>query len=249
MIDDYPVVFFDAGGTLFHPYPSVGEIYAEVSARYGGRASGPDLEKIFRRTWIARDREGGAACGAQKGHHSNEKIEKQWWYALVRAVFDQAGGVSDFDSFFEELYDLFADPQVWRLYEGTAEVLGRLKKTGKRLAVVSNWDSRLFHRVEGLGLNGYFEFVLASAVVGCSKPGRRIFDEALRRMGTGADRAVHVGDSLEDDIRGAAGAGIAGILVDRHHPMHGGRREVPSGVKVIGHLDELLNGTASTEGE
>lgn len=234
MISVYQVVFFDAGGTLFHPYPSVGEIYSEVSARYGSRASAADLEKVFRQVWLGKD----AIGGAEK--HSNEKIEKEWWRALVRDVFDSFGGVDDFDRFFEELYDLFADPTVWRLYEGTGEVLRALKKNKKRLAIVSNWDSRLYHLVEGLGLRDYFEFVLASAVVGYSKPSRKIFEEAVYRMGVDPAKAVHVGDSLEDDICGAANAGIDAILIDRTHPMHGGKRDVPANIKVIKHLNELL---------
>ena len=234
MISNYSVIFFDAGGTLFHPYPSVGEIYAEVASKYGTRAGADELEKVFRKAWIGKDKIGGAK------DHSNEKIEKDWWRNLVRDVFDEFGGVADFDAFFEELYDLFADPKMWRLYQGTVEVLERLKKGDKRLAIVSNWDSRLYHLVEGLGLGNYFEFVLASAVVGYSKPSRKIFDEAVRRMGIRPGEAVHVGDSLEDDIRGASGAGIDAILIDRHHPMHGGKRDVPPGIQVIKDLNELL---------
>ena len=84
------------------------------------------------------------------------------------------------------------------------------------MGIVSNWDSRLFHICEGLQLNQYFDFILASAVFGASKPSPKIFEEALKRSGVEAQDAVHIGDSFKDDIQGAHGAGLSAILIDRH---------------------------------
>ncbi|MFA7000598.1 MAG: HAD family hydrolase, partial [Candidatus Omnitrophota bacterium] len=158
MLSSYEIIFFDAGGTLFHPYPSVGAIYSEVALRHGCPVEPERIERIFREAWLKRD--GMAALT----NHSSEKIEKEWWSSLVFEVFSQVGGVPAFELFFEELYDVFARPSVWRLYGGALEVLGHLKKKGKRLGIVSNWDSRLCGLFSGLGLDAYFEFVLASAV-------------------------------------------------------------------------------------
>jgi len=208
MIHSYKVVFFDAGGTLFHPYPSVGEIYARVGAKYGCRGEAAQLEKLFREAWLKRD-------FSSLSSRSNEKIERDWWRELVREVFSAAGGVDDFEAFFDELYRCFGEAGAWRVYPGALEVLEELKRRGKKIAVISNWDSRLFNLCEGLGVKHYFEFILASAVFGASKPSPRIFEEALRKAGVKAREAVHVGDSLEDDIEGALGAGMKAILIDR----------------------------------
>ncbi len=210
MIQSYKAVFFDAGGTLLHPYPSVGEVYAEVSSRYGCKAGAAQLEHLFRQHWLKRD---GLADMAS---HNNEKIERTWWKNLVREVFEEAGGVNDFDAFFNELYDLFARPEVWRLYPDVKEILAHLKKQGKKIGIISNWDSRLFKICEGMGIHGNFDFILASAVFGASKPSPKIFEEALRLAGVKPQEAVHIGDSFEDDIHGAKGAGIEAILIDRH---------------------------------
>lgn len=51
----------------------------------------------------------------------------------------------------------------------------------------------------------------ATATVG-GKPERHLFEEARRRLG-GAGRVAMVGDGLGSDIAGAAGAGLATILV------------------------------------
>ena len=208
MIQSFKAVFFDAGGTLFHPYPSVGEIYAQVGAKYGCPGQAAQLEKLFREAWLRRDFSSLAS-------RSNEKIERDWWRELVREIFSAAGGVDDFENFFDELYHCFGEAGAWRVYPGAPEVLEELKRRGKKIAVISNWDSRLFKLCEGLGMKSHFEFILASAVFGASKPSPRIFEEALRKAGIKAHEAVHIGDSVEDDVKGALGIGMKAILIDR----------------------------------
>ena len=80
-------VFFDAGGTLFRPFPSVGEIYAEVAGRHGLQADPEKLEEVFHLAWEERD---GLAS---LSNHSNKKKEREWWHSLVREVFSPFGFV------------------------------------------------------------------------------------------------------------------------------------------------------------
>ena len=202
-------VFFDAGGTLFRPYPSVGEVYSEVAGRHGLRTDPAAVEKRFHEVWVARD--GLARPDAR----SCEKEERSWWHGLVREVFLGFGQLADFDTFFGELYDRFARPETWRLFPDTLPVVRELKKRGKTLGIISNWDSRLFGICEGLGLRPHLDFILASAVVGTAKPHPRIFREALKQAGVKAGEALHVGDSLEDDVLGAQGAGIHAVFINR----------------------------------
>ncbi len=230
MLAKYKAVFFDAGGTLLHPHPSVGEVYHDVAKPYGCAAKPEELETFFRQAWLKRD---GLTHLAS---HSSEKIEREWWKSLVHEVFTCAGGMENFEAFFTELYDKFARPEVWRLYPGTLEVLAELRKRKKRLAVISNWDSRLFAICKSLTLEEHFEFILASAVFGASKPSPKIFEEALRRTGVRPYEAVHIGDSFEDDIKGAGGVGMDAILIERN-PKHRKMEQI----KVIHDLRELLD--------
>ncbi|MBI4395290.1 MAG: haloacid dehalogenase, partial [Candidatus Omnitrophica bacterium] len=73
-------IFFDAGGTLFRPYPSVGEIYAEAASRYGGTYDAERLEAGFNSAWKKR---GGLSS---LGTETNEEKERRWWHSLVREV-------------------------------------------------------------------------------------------------------------------------------------------------------------------
>jgi putative hydrolase of the HAD superfamily len=205
-------VFFDAGGTLFRPYPSVGAVYARVAAQHGVPVDPGHVEKVFHEKWHERN---GLTTLAGL---SSEKIEREWWHALVRDVFGNLGEFRDFEAFFQELYELFARAECWRLFDDTVPVLNQLKEKGMRLAIISNWDHRLFSIVKQLRLSEYFEQVTASSAVGSAKPGKRIFETALAGMRISAAEGLHVGDSLEDDYHGASRAGLKAVLLDRAHP-------------------------------
>jgi ribonucleotide monophosphatase NagD (HAD superfamily) len=42
----------------------------------------------------------------------------------------------------------------------------------------------------------------ASAIVGCEKPDRRIFEQALRQSGARPEQTLHVGDLYHADVTG-----------------------------------------------
>ena len=74
--------------------------------------------------------------------------------------------------------------------------------------------------------------MVTSAEVGVAKPGPAIFEHALELAGARAADAVHVGDSLENDVAGARAAGIRPVLVARDG-------SAPAGVEAIRSLAEL----------
>jgi HAD superfamily hydrolase (TIGR01549 family) len=100
-------------------------------------------------------------------------------------------------------------------WEDAAPALEQLREHGLRLVVVSNWDCSLPEVLDGIGLGPLVDAVVTSAVVGAAKPDARIFGAALELAGCRPGEAVHVGDSPEDDQRGAIGAGLRGLLLDR----------------------------------
>jgi len=214
----------------------VGEVYARTARKHGVVVEGAKVEKLFYEKW--HERNGMVALATQ----TSEKIERDWWYGLVKDIFCSPlspprtviGGplmmdppltpagddksfcpFQDFDAFFHELYDLFARAECWRLYDDTIPTLDHLKAKGYRLAIISNWDHRLFSIVDQLGLSGYFEHVTASSVVGVAKPGKKIFEAALASMKTAPGVSVHIGDSFTDDYFGARDSGLHAVLLDR----------------------------------
>ena len=107
------------------------------------------------------------------------------------------------------------------------------KARTRRVVVVSNWDVSLHAVLDRLELSPYLDGVVTSAEAGARKPATAIFEQALAIAGAGARDAVHVGDSLDEDVAGARAAGIEPVLIRRNgHPG-------PSGVRTIASLNEL----------
>ena len=107
---------------------------------------------------------------------------------------------------------------------------------GVRIVVVSNWDVSLADVLERVGLAPLLDGVVTSAAVGAAKPAPEIFAHALGVAGVDAERALHVGDTLDEDVRGAAACGIRAVLL-RRGPSAGA--PAPDGVTTIGDLAHL----------
>ncbi|MET0958129.1 MAG: HAD-IA family hydrolase [Solirubrobacterales bacterium] len=103
----------------------------------------------------------------------------------------------------------------FRAYPDAAPALARVRELGLTLVCVSNWDYALPEVLDRCGLGGSLDAVVTSAGAGARKPDPAIFAQALELAGCGPDEALHVGDTPEEDIAGAAAAGIPALLLDR----------------------------------
>ena len=104
---------------------------------------------------------------------------------------------------------------------------------GQRVVVVSNWDCSLHDVLARLGLAALLDGIVTSAEVGARKPAPDVFEHALRLAQATPAEAIHVGDSVEEDVVGARRAGIEPVLLSRDG------RPAPPGVRVIASLTEL----------
>jgi putative hydrolase of the HAD superfamily len=224
-------IFFDAAGTLFTVNGSVGEIYARLACEYGKDVAIKDLESGFHRCFAAAPPM--AFPGTPPAQHS--QLEKQWWRDLVQNVFDPLGPFPQFTNYFDALFAYFARAEAWRLYSETVEVLTVLKARGLHLGVISNFDSRLFDLLTGLGIADFFDPVVISTQVGAAKPAAAIFLQALAHHELRPEEALHIGDSYNADVVGAQAAGLKPVLIDRR-----GTSENPHGYLRVGSLAELL---------
>ncbi len=111
--------------------------------------------------------------------------------------------------------------------------LQALRRLGVRMVVVSNWDVSLHSVLQRLGVVQLVDAVLTSAEAGVRKPAPAIFAQGLELAGVSARAARHVGDSVEEDVVGARGAGIDPVLIKRDGS--GG----PPGVATITSLTQL----------
>ncbi len=112
----------------------------------------------------------------------------------------------------QRLYEVYTAARfaATRPFPGVPDLLNDLK--GRyQLGLVSNGNTY----PERVGFGDVFNFVLLAVECGIAKPDRRIFELALDRSGCDPSQVVHVGDSLQSDVRGANGIGIRSVWLNR----------------------------------
>ena len=107
------------------------------------------------------------------------------------------------------------DAFEFHAFDDARPALDELRKAGLRLVCVSNWDISLPEVLERCGLDKALDGVVTSAEAGVRKPDPAIFTAALNLAGCGPDEALHVGDTVAEDIAGAGAAGIRALHIDR----------------------------------
>jgi REG-2-like HAD superfamily hydrolase len=202
-------LFFDVGGTLLRPWPSVGAIYASVANRHGIPADANNMERAFRESWTTLKRPGLTVSS------------KDWWRKVVYRALGQEN-----QNCFEELYEIFAHADAWQVFPDVEETLREARRRGLHVGIISNWDERLRPLLEELGLVRYFNSITISCEVGVEKPGAEIFQSALRVTDIAAGQAVHVGDNDTADVQGAEAIGMTGVLLNRSEGEGAGLRDL-----------------------
>jgi putative hydrolase of the HAD superfamily len=203
-------IFFDAAGTLIKPARRVGESYTLVAQKYGVEVSATAISERFRACFEASPPLAFPGVSAVEAI----KLEREWWRQLVRRIFEP-WPFAQFEDYFAELFDYFAQAESWALYPEVPETLSALKERGLIVDIISNFDSRLIKILHGLNAAHWFEEIFISSRVGYAKPHRRIFETALEKHGLNPSDALHVGDSETNDVDGATNAGVKGIWIDR----------------------------------
>jgi putative hydrolase of the HAD superfamily len=189
-------IFFDAADTLFYIRRGLGHTYAEVARKYGADPDPSDIKKAFSRAF-------GSAPPLAFGNASEEerkKLEKEWWRAVVENVYSEIGMFDEFGPHFDELFEVFRG-EAWTLFPETVPVLSSLRSRGYSLGIISNFDSRVYDVMKGLG----------------------IFSLALERSGRESREVIHIGDDLCNDFHGARALGIRALLLDREGEYAGVR--------------------------
>jgi FMN phosphatase YigB (HAD superfamily) len=207
-------IFYDAGHTLVRPRPDFDEVWDFLAHQLGidiameHRGQFPDVGAFF------YSRLGADGLGS----YASDAAARSFWseyYAF--ALRDIVGDLSrdEVIAAGEALYDWYKDPLQWQPFPDVPETLARVKERGLIQGVVSDWGSDLLPILHAHEITMMMDFVVASAVVGSSKPHREIFLYALGRAGVRAEETIYVGDSYLADVLGSRGAGLHPVLIDR----------------------------------
>ena len=208
------VIFLDAVGTLFGVRGSVGLIYSELASKYGVSCEPEILDRHF----YAAFKTSPSCVFPDVSIDDIPQLEYQWWKTLNQQTFTAAEvweQFSDFDAFFDELYQYFTTSAAWKIYPDVVIALTQWQQAGVPLGVLSNFDSRLHTVLKVLDLAQYFSTVTISTEVGAAKPEPEIFTAALNKHKSNPADAWHIGDSHGDDYLGASAVGMTAIWIDR----------------------------------
>jgi putative hydrolase of the HAD superfamily len=208
-------VLFDYGETLVEfsrPHEALAEAETRILelVKTSGRVvpSAASLRAVFDQV----DREVAE-------HQRSGALEEIDVAAAALEAYDDAGITLD-GALLDEV--LRIEQEAWwrgaHLDPEAVPLLDALRTDGVRVGLCSNAPYRvrsLHEQLAFLGLDRHLDAVTFSAEVGWRKPSPRIFEAAMRRLGTDADRTVMVGDSETADIAGAHAAGMRTVLLSR----------------------------------
>lgn len=191
---DLDVVFIDVGGPIYHDETFVDAVTLALDDIRADRGEGP----------VERDR--------VKAVYDRIRLAQNGSFRSALAV--EVLGDSSLRSELHARTEPYWHHPVGSLY---ADVLPFLQSLRGRVQVgiLANQEASVIDALRRDGVGELIDIWGVSAVVGHEKPSRELFDWCLEQAATTADRAVHIGNRLDNDVRPAAALGLGTVWVLR----------------------------------
>ncbi len=107
---------------------------------------------------------------------------------------------------------LMVMPQQKELNEGVVDILSYLKNKNYQLFIITNGFREVQHKkLVSSGLDPFFCKIYISEEVKIPKPGREIFEYAVKSSNAKKSKSIMIGDDLEVDVLGALNYGMDAI--------------------------------------
>ena len=226
-------ILFDAVGTLIYPEPAVAEAYYRVGRELGSARSIVEIKGLFRAAYQRSESLfalPGDGSGLARQPTSQER-ERLRWRQVVGEVFADLS-LSAADAALDRLWQHFAEPTHWRLYDDVATVWSELSARGYTLGIASNFDDRLERICAALPPLDQCRHLFISSRIGFPKPSPWFFRAVEQSLNMRPDEILLVGDDHTNDVLGATESGWQVQWLQR------GQMREPG---VIGSLTELAD--------
>jgi 2-haloacid dehalogenase len=197
MKNSYPVVVFDAFGTLFDVY----SVTAKAEALCPGK--GAEISAIWRQKQVEYS---WLRTMSNRYKPFWEITEDALVFALKRLEISANAAL---------VADLMRQYTQLAAFEENKRVLARLKQEGFRLGILTNGNREMIDAVlESSGFTGVFEFVLTSDVVGKFKTADEIYDLAPNMFRVKKEEILFVSSNAWD-VAAATWYGFKSFWVNR----------------------------------
>lgn len=146
---------------------------------------------------------------------SDFRAKKIFKKELIKLRFDrtfQHFGIHHIEAEIINTFFLKELPKQTKLIPQAREILDYLKSKGYKLFIITNGFKEVQHdKLQSSGLTEYFEKVFISEEIKTPKPGKGIFEHALKSSNASKKMSLMIGDDWEGDIVGATQFGIKSI--------------------------------------
>ncbi len=198
-------IFFDVGYTL--DYPASGdwmftnkfyELAGEKYYKYGEA----EIQNARNRSFEYLEK-----------NHLVRSLEEEYnqfayFYGEISRILDL--GLTEIE-IREIAHDRTYNMKNYIFYPNVAEILETLSKTHKLGVISDTWPS-IEQQLQSIGILDYFSVSTYSCFVGAFKPDKRMYLDALGKMGFPAEDTVFIDDSRQN-LESAAAFGITPILI------------------------------------
>jgi FMN phosphatase YigB (HAD superfamily)/MFS family permease len=186
--DEIELILFDLGGTIYDD-----ETFTRALLR-AARELNPSLEE--HEFWAVYDEQRGQSSGSLR--------------TAIAKRFVPGGDRATLVALAHKYWEYPAST----LYPDVKPALSSLAQRFK-LGLVANAGAAAKKALRRDGLDRFFSVIILSEEAGIEKPDEAIFRLTLEQAGVPADRAIHVGNRLDNDIRPAQRIGMKTIWLLR----------------------------------
>ena len=170
-------------------------------------------------------------------HHASavtEQAERDQFHTAYGLILRALGVSCPTEELVADILRPFEEDVGMEPFPDTVRALRQFQRAGLRMGVVSdNWPS-LDRRFRTLGLRGYFDAFVISALAGSSKPCERIYRAAVEEMGMPPEHLVFV-DDRPVNVAAAVRLGMNGIVISRYG------KAPDTDLPVVSDLDGLMS--------
>lgn len=150
-----------------------------------------------------------------------EQGENAFRLQLIRDLLAKAGVENFNDESVSAVQEKFDQDRIdaFDFYPGITEFLAEARQTFRLVVITNGPEFSQVPKVQRIKLADHVDHILIGGQEPEQKPAKSIFDKALALAGCQAHEAIHVGDSLAADIKGAHNSHITSVWIQHQQPL------------------------------